>query len=252
MAEDGSWWPKSWHEAIPNTVWGILALGFGLDFVTNVIAGNYGHALVALIGLGALIAVLVHRDQFKALLQTLNPNWIVAVFVVFLQVLVLSPFVEQHRWPFSYPDPQLVAENQRLRGQLASVQPQAEQLRFVHSLRNGTKASNGEHLTCSFTLGLTRDSQSEYFWALLQPLLDFAHWNQVSNNVDASQVTENGISILVGSDKSDAFTCGTALARQLQSAYEFKVRVLSQQMTPALIACDYKCVELDIGHLNVH
>ncbi len=249
VSEDGSWWPKTWNEAIPNTVWGILSLGFGLDFITNVISGNFGHALIALIGLGALIAMLVHRDQLKSRLQSINANWIVAVFFTFWVALILSPFIEQQRWPFSFPDPQLAAENQRLVGELASARIDAQYFHFAYNLRNGARASNGERLSCSFTLGVAQDSASQHLWGRVQPLLDFAHWNQNSTPIDPSQVTGSGVSILVGSAKSDAFVCGTSLARELRNTFGVNPQVLTDQTTPALVACEFKCLELGIGHL---
>jgi len=95
-------------------VWGVLILGFGLEFVVSILDGHFGRALLALVGLAGLGALLLHEEDLKRRMLTVNPNWVFVSFVLFLLILVLSPFVEEQRWPFSYPDPRLVAENQRL------------------------------------------------------------------------------------------------------------------------------------------
>jgi len=81
----------------------------------------------------------------------------------------------------------------------------------------------------------------------LQPLFDFAHWRNIGT-VETAEVSGSGMSIFVGSEKSDAFRCGAALSRQLQNIFEIETRLLTNQTTPALIDCEYKCVEVNIGH----
>ena len=98
---EGSWLPKTWGEAVPQVIWGVLILGFGLEFCVSLLNTDYGRALLALVGLGGLLFMLIHAEQLKRQLLALNPNWIFVAFALFLAVIVLSPFVEEKRWPFS-------------------------------------------------------------------------------------------------------------------------------------------------------
>jgi hypothetical protein len=98
---EGSWLPKTWGEAIPQVFWGVLILGFGLEFCVSILDANYGRALAALVGLLAVLAVLIHQEQLRQRLLNINPNWIAAAFTLFLAAIILSPFVEAKRWPLS-------------------------------------------------------------------------------------------------------------------------------------------------------
>src|SRR5208282_6234636 len=98
---EGSWLPKTWTEALPQVFWGVLILGFGPEFCVSILDANYGRALLAIVGLVALLAMLIHQEQLKQRLMTVNPNWIAGAFVLFLATIILSPFVEEKRWPFS-------------------------------------------------------------------------------------------------------------------------------------------------------
>jgi hypothetical protein len=100
MAE-GSWLPSTWKEARPQIVWGVLILGFGLEFVTRIIAGDYGRALLAGLGLGGLTAMLIHGEQIKQKIFLINPNWIFLSFALFLAALITQPFIEEKKWPLS-------------------------------------------------------------------------------------------------------------------------------------------------------
>src|SRR5208282_3748102 len=73
---EGSWLPKTWTEALPQVFWGVLILGFGLEFCVSILDANYGRALLAIVGLVALLAMLIHQEQLKQRLMTVNPNWI--------------------------------------------------------------------------------------------------------------------------------------------------------------------------------
>jgi hypothetical protein len=117
---EGSWLPKTWKELIPATIWGVIILGFGLEFVTRLVGGEYGRVLFALLGLGASGAMLLHGDQIRARVYATNPNWIVPALLVFLLAIVLSPFIEEKRWPLS------------AWFQPASVSPGSEQITIIH------------------------------------------------------------------------------------------------------------------------
>ena len=108
---EGSWLPKTWGDAIPQVFWGVIILGFGLEFCVSVLDANYGRALLAAFGLAVLLAMLIHQEQLRQRLMTISPNWIAAAFVVFLAAIVLSPFIEEKRWPLSawFPPAQTLA-----------------------------------------------------------------------------------------------------------------------------------------------
>jgi hypothetical protein len=98
---DGSWLPKNWKEARPQIIWGVLVLGCGLELIISVLDGNFSRAFFALVGLLGFPAMLIHGEQLKQKLLNINPNWIVAAFSLFLVAIILSPFVEEKRWPLS-------------------------------------------------------------------------------------------------------------------------------------------------------
>lgn len=47
------------------------------------------------------MAAALHWTQLKTWATRLSPNWIVATFSLLLLAIILAPFVEQRRWPFS-------------------------------------------------------------------------------------------------------------------------------------------------------
>lgn len=98
---EGSWLPKNWQEARPQIIWGVLVLGCGLELIISILDANFGRAFFALIGLLGFPAMLIHGEQIKQRLLTINPNWLVAAFALFLAGIILSPFVEEKRWPLS-------------------------------------------------------------------------------------------------------------------------------------------------------
>jgi hypothetical protein len=101
VSEGGSWLPKTWPEAIGQSVWGVLILGWGLELIISVLDVQWARAFFALAGGVAFLAVLVHSEELRNRLMAINPNWVVAAAFVCLLVLILSPFIEEKRWPFS-------------------------------------------------------------------------------------------------------------------------------------------------------
>jgi hypothetical protein len=99
LASEGAF-PKTWKEAVPYVVWVVLVLGFGLEFVTALVHGDWLHVLVSLVGLVGLMAMALHWKQLQDWARRISPNWIVGVFALLLEALILAPFIEEHRLPF--------------------------------------------------------------------------------------------------------------------------------------------------------
>jgi hypothetical protein len=97
MAESST--PKSWWEATSShIVWGALVFTCFFVFVEKLVERDWGSALAALIlGLG-IAAVALHS---KTWLERTNPNWAYTAALALVLALILSPFVEDKRWPFS-------------------------------------------------------------------------------------------------------------------------------------------------------
>ena len=74
---------------------------FGLEFVTALVHADWLDTIVSFVGLVGLMAAALHWTQLKTWTTRLNPNWIVATFSLLLLAIILAPFVEQRRWPFS-------------------------------------------------------------------------------------------------------------------------------------------------------
>jgi hypothetical protein len=93
--------PRTWREAIPYVVWVVLVLGFGLEFVAALVHGEWVRAGVSLAGLVALMAAALHWNQIRSWIARTNPNWLYPGLLVLLLAIILSPFIEEKRWPLS-------------------------------------------------------------------------------------------------------------------------------------------------------
>jgi hypothetical protein len=83
-------------------VWGVLILGFGLEFVTALVHAEWLHAIVSSVGLVGLMAAALHWTRVKTwAARYLSPTWVAATFSLLFLAIILAPFVEQRRWPFS-------------------------------------------------------------------------------------------------------------------------------------------------------
>ena len=101
MSSEGSWLPRSWQEARPHLVWGILIFACGFEGIASLIHGEWLQAVFGFAGMLALTAILIHGKKIKETFQDIQ--WQGAAVMVALLIIVLSPFVEQRRWPFSIP-----------------------------------------------------------------------------------------------------------------------------------------------------
>jgi hypothetical protein len=167
------------------------------------------------------------------------------------QTLILSRFVEQHRWPFSYQaDPRIYAENERLKQQDEQTKLDAAKYRFAYDLKiAGPKAANGERITCDFSLSLSSGPMAWNAWGALAPLLDMAGWQNVSNGA-SNRLDQpfNGITILSG-DAAKSSGCAMALGKALGEVFApGHVSLRTNQISPILDSCKNECVELDVGN----
>jgi len=190
-------------------------------------------------------------------------TWAGMLFLVLLTV-VLSPFIEQHRWPFSYPtDPgvyerlsEVINDRNTINNKLTVANYDALRWRGAYNLRYETKAGNGSLLDCRFNLSLSHTPTTTgvlafNLWSELSPILEFAHWQVVQNNVPRSNEAQLplGFTISVGTDSGDIFACAAKLTQTIGSIFPSqKVDLRTKQVTPALLACKNECVELEIGH----
>jgi hypothetical protein len=99
VAEPG--FPTTWREAVPYVIWIVLVLGFGLEFTTNLVHGNWLLAILSFGAMAGLAAMTLHWPQLRLWAATVSPNWVVGSFVLLLLLIALLPFAEEKRWPFS-------------------------------------------------------------------------------------------------------------------------------------------------------
>jgi hypothetical protein len=111
---EGSFWPKTWGEAVPLMVWGVLIFAAGFELISTLVHGEWipcGASFILFVGMSA---VLIHWRQVR---QSLPLAYATGVLLI---IVALSPYIEQQRWPFSAPasSPGVeAAELSRLRSQ---------------------------------------------------------------------------------------------------------------------------------------
>jgi hypothetical protein len=93
-----AFWPKTWKEAIPLIVWGVLIFAAGFEGIAALVHAEWLSSLASFVLMVGLMAVLFHG---KTWIASINPNWLVGAVIVALVVITFSPFVEQQKWQFS-------------------------------------------------------------------------------------------------------------------------------------------------------
>jgi hypothetical protein len=181
-------------------------------------------------------------------------TWVGIIVLVFVG-LMLSPFIEQHRWPFSFPaDPQVYNEIETLKRNFSESQNTAQKANndarmwnSAYNLRHGALLSNGAWATCSFVSVIPQQSRGIGRWMFLQPILDMAHWGQIArnNNTEIQLNYQEGITIRAA-DNQIAIVCAKALGRTLNDLFGSGVTVLINQSNSILEDCKNECVEMDI------
>jgi hypothetical protein len=146
-------------------------------------------------------------------------TWFGMLFLV-LQTLILSPFVEQHRWPFSYPtDPAIYAEKSTLvtvlnqtKGVVAQETELANKWRFAKRLGDARGLDAKE--ACHYQLAVTPKVQSSTtFW---NELLRYGGWIADRQGPTNSALIQPGITLRISGDE---FDCATTLQRILTDIY---------------------------------
>ena len=100
---EGSFWPKTWKEAIPLAVWTILIFAAGFEGIAALVHAEWIPSIASFAIMVGLMAMLLHWNQVKSWLTGINPNWLIGVVSLVLLAIIFSPFVEHRRWPFSSP-----------------------------------------------------------------------------------------------------------------------------------------------------
>jgi hypothetical protein len=173
-------------------------------------------------------------------------TWFGMMFLV-LQTLILSPFIEQRRWPFSYPaDPAIYAEKTRLENAIAKAngaavreKELADKWRFATILRQLGKE-------CRYQSQYTYKAQGVIdFW---QALFRASGW--IGDAGPPSGVMQPGITIRVLGDHSQ---CAEILQRALGDIYPNpSSKIVTNQQTSFLSACsgqaNQECVQIEIDY----
>jgi len=128
--------PRNWQEAIPLFVWIVLVLAFGFVFAESVgelIPNPIWRAFAALLAAVVLIAMLIHWPAIKKSMP------LAYGFGVLVVAIALSPFVEQHRWPFSPAVPisiqQELAALRTLPAPTPSLEPISLKVEYIAGLQ---------------------------------------------------------------------------------------------------------------------
>ncbi len=182
--------PKNWKDAIPSVTWGAIVFTCFFVFIEKLVEQNYGQALFALIvGLG-IVAVALHS---KTWLEKTNPT--VALFIAALIVvaLVISPLIEQGRWPFSHtsdPDPGMGAEagasiQAQVKDKTQEIQDLSERLKHF-----STSASADDIAKATAAIRSERDAALSKLTNATKELNDLRQQNETLKQLPAQQSAE--------------------------------------------------------------
>jgi hypothetical protein len=155
-----------------------------------------------------------------------------------LQALLLSPFIEQHRWPFSYHagDAEF-NEITRLRQQISALGPVnefANEWRFVKLLRDANAG------VCHYQLVTTPKARSTFqFW---NEQLHAAGWTEDVQAPTNINLIQPGITLRIPTASSN---CSSVLQRALTDLYPNPPsKVVANQQ----INCDGQCVIIELDY----
>jgi hypothetical protein len=141
---EGTSLPRTWREAVPYVVWVVFILGFGLEAVTALVHGEWLHFIVSLVGVVLLMAAAIHWKQIKW--RATNPNWIWASFAIVLIGLILLPYIEQRRLPFSWQFEQPTRSSVMASGERIIVPPNVTPAYLMGLYEHVSLSSQGDKL----------------------------------------------------------------------------------------------------------
>jgi hypothetical protein len=130
--------PRTWREAVPYLVWVVLILGFGLECVAHLLKFEWLQALLAFIGMVGLAAMMLHWTQIRGKFN--DTRWLVAAAMLLLLALILSPFVEEERWPLSGWFPVVPSGAEITKAVQKAVEPLKADLASVKKERDAAQA----------------------------------------------------------------------------------------------------------------
>jgi hypothetical protein len=169
-------------------------------------------------------------------------TWFGMLFLV-VQTLVFSRFVEERRWPFSYPtDPQVyrdmdsakqeLNDQKRLTGQ---EKESADKWRFVKELKDASSSG-----ICHYQLVTTANARSvREFW---DELLQHGEWIGDGNAPSNSAVIQPGITLRIPGENS---FCASAFQR---AATDFYSNPPTKIATNQANTCGKDCVVIEMNY----
>jgi hypothetical protein len=191
----------------------------------------------------------VLKDDAQRVINDFSRSRIVWGGVIFLlfETLLLSRFVEEHRWPFSYPaDPRVEADNVslhnevgRLNSAIGAEKELADKWRFISALRNGPPCNHQMRMTA-------RASSTLPFW---RELFQNGGWSEKGALALApSPGSSSSITIRIKGDAGISAQCAGALQRALTDIYPNPPsKIASNQQSDFLSSCP-DCVQIEMDY----
>jgi hypothetical protein len=243
---------------------GLMLLFVGGDMIAEKEGLRIGiGAFILLLGAACFLSswfskwVVAHvlKDDAQRALNNFSRSRIVwgGVVVLLFQILIFSRFVEERRWPFSYPaDPAVLEENTKLKEQASSLNDQlneanemTKKYRFMHEIRY----SLGE-TQCRFAINATSKGLAGPFVQLLLHQLWDAAWHGGIDQPLSGEAIPRGITIRTIDDSGPGHLCAASLQTALTDVYPHPdgSRTVSNQSTQYLNGCGGReCVQIDIN-----
>src|ERR1700730_3467 len=275
---EGSFWPKTWKEAIPLILWGTLIFAAGFEGIATLVHGEWLSSLASFIIMVGLMAVLIHWKQWLA---SIDPNWLVGAVIVALIVITFSPFVEQQRWPFASlfraaPAPSAdeisdaVVRKLPKGGTIVSAPSGAATIAtspYVNPLHEKTTKwqivqglrmeilRNNVNAGCKIIVVRYPEAYSEDYAADFKEILDVIGWKYDERFAD--RTLEKGLSVRMIGAPGPSMECGTALALRLHNDMRTRsgsspnigpMPLLETEAPDYLRNCPTGCVEVDFGN----
>jgi hypothetical protein len=161
----------------------------------------------------------------------------------------LSRFIEQRRWPFSYPaDPSVIADNANMKAAVATAnyalnqeKELADKWRFATTLRRGG--------SCGYQMRISAKASSTIsFWS---ELLQYGGWSEKAGGIalaPAPGSISSGITLRINGDTGKSAQCAGDLQRALTDIYPNPPsKIAKNQQSDFLSSCP-DCVQIEIDY----